>query len=695
MKLRLALAVVVTCLSFVTGAWAQNASDGEFTVQRFQPAPGPRNLVTVEGARTDGKMAFSVATFANYASDPFVVRSCISQTDCANPNATQPRDIHVIRDLVTLDLLASLTVIPRLQLGLRVPYTFVSGDGIQTDLSTNTAGQELLGGIKGSGLGDPMLEGKLRAFGSPGDPYVLGVAAFFTGPAGHATAENKYIGDASPTVGLRGIFDGQVGPIGFIGNLAGMYRKTAVLGSTELGSEFRYGVGARYKATPVLQFMAEGFGGTKFSSRAGTNSLEAIIAAEVMPLNSIFSAMIGGGLGVIEGAGVPKYRVFAGLALKNERSDQDGDGVPDTSDQCPTVPEDNDGFQDPDGCPDPDNDADGFPDPQDKCPNEAEVKNGYQDSDGCPDEVADKDQDGIPDTEDKCPDQGGQTVVRRQGEFYGCPDSDRDGVPDKIDKCPNDPEDTDGYQDSDGCPDPDNDGDGIADSDDQCVDVPEVVNGYQDADGCPDTVPDRDKDGIPDNKDKCPDAPENYNGFQDDDGCPDKGPALVEVQDDAIKIKDVINFANDSDKIVGKRSFQVLDAVASVLVHHPEIFKVEVAGHTDDKGDKDHNTDLSKRRAASVMAYLNDHGVETKRMTSAGYGPDQPIADNKTAAGRAKNRRVEFRILQSTKKPGTPSEGGAAPSPPPAGSAAPPSKDTPKKDAPPSKDAPPGASPGF
>ena len=359
---------------------------------------------------------------------------------------------------------------------------------------------------------------------------------------------------------------------------------------------------------------------------------------------------------MLDGIGVPSVRGFAGAAFIADHNDQDGDGISDDRDQCPTNAEDVDGYQDQDGCPDPDNDGDGVADAKDKCVNEPEVKNGYQDEDGCPDEIPDRDQDSIVDAEDKCPDEGGATVVRRAGEYYGCPDHDKDGVPDKIDKCPDDAEDTDGYQDADGCPDPDNDGDKINDPDDQCVDLPEIVNGYQDDDGCPDEVPDRDKDGIPDSKDKCPDVPETYNGYQDDDGCPDKGNSLVEVGADELKIKEVINFAPDSDKIVGKRSFVVLDAVASAMVHHPEIFKIEVGGHTDDKGDAAHNTDLSKRRAEVVLQYLITKGVDARRLSSQGYGPDKPIADNKTGPGRAKNRRVEFRILASLKKPTPPAQ---------------------------------------
>ena len=125
--------------------------------------------------------------------------------------------------------------------------------------------------------------------------------------------------------------------------------------------------------------------------------------------------------------------------------DKDGDGIKDNVDKCPNEPEDKDGFQDDDGCPDPDNDGDGIPDVIDKCPMEPEDKDGFQDDDGCPDL-----------------------------------DNDGDGLSDKVDQCPNDPEDKDNFEDDDGCPDLDNDKDGFADKDDKCPDVPGVA-----PDGCP------------------------------------------------------------------------------------------------------------------------------------------------------------------------------------------------------------------
>jgi outer membrane protein OmpA-like peptidoglycan-associated protein len=638
MRLRPLVLSCVLGFGFVLGTGPASAQqDGEFSVQRFEPAPGPDNFVTVEGARVTGNMAWSAGLFANYAHKPFVVRSCVSATNCDEANALLNDDIAVVRDLMTADVLASLTPFPKLQIGLRVPLTFVNGDGINTE-----TGQPATDGLSGFGLGDPMLEGKFRFFGEPDTPLVLAGGLFVSAPVGHAMAEDKYIGYSSPVAGLRGIADFRTGPLSLGANLAGLYRSSATLGSTELGPEFRYGGAVGYDVSPVFTVMGEGYGGTKFSTKNGTNSLEGIAAARITPLQSRFSFTIGGGAGVLQGVGVPMFRGFVGVLYSHAPVDTDGDGIPDDRDQCPTEPEDFDGFEDEDGCPDPDNDGDGIPDHLDKCPNQPENMNGYQDEDGCPDEPPDRDKDGIPDDEDKCPDAGGE-VIRVKGPHYGCPDRDKDGVPDHLDKCPDEPEDTDGYQDEDGCPDPDNDGDGIPDIEDQCVDVP----GSKENHGCP--FPDRDGDGIPDHLDKCPDEPENFNGFQDDDGCPDNRPTLVTQTADSIEIKGSVEFATNSAKIVGAKSFQILDGVSALMVHNLRIQQVEVQGHTDDRGGEAANKKLSQERAEAVVKYLTEKGVQANRLTAVGHGQEKPIADNKTADGRQKNRRVEFKILRQAK----------------------------------------------
>ena len=201
--------------------------------------------------------------------------------------------------------------------------------------------------------------------------------------------------------------------------------------------------------------------------------------------------------------------------------DMDEDGVGDESDLCPTDPEDVDGFEDTDGCPDADNDLDGVVDAADRCPNEAENLNGYMDADGCPE-----------------------------------PDADRDGVIDSADKCPGEREDRDGYQDEDGCPDADNDADGILDASDACPNEPETMNGYADADGCPDEAPrieaqvDTDKDGVPDSKDKCPSLAEDVDGVQDTDGCPDVDndlDGLMDAEDNCPNDAEDIDGVKDDD----------------------------------------------------------------------------------------------------------------------------------------------------
>jgi outer membrane protein OmpA-like peptidoglycan-associated protein len=637
------------------------AKDGEFSIQRFEPAPGSHNYLSVEGARMDADWGWTAGLMFNYARNPFVVRSCKAESDCSEPNATNQNDVGVVRDMFTWDLMGAVVPVRFLQIGLRVPVAFVNGEGIDT-----TTGGPLAGGLKGFGVGDPNLEGKVRFYGDPHDPVVLGAAADVSFPVGHATAEDKYIGNSSPVaVGLRGIFDGELGPLSFGLNLKGIWRQDATLGSTTVGPEFRYGAGLGYRVSPVFRVIAEGYGGTRFSSKNGTNSLEVDGAVQIQPVSSRFVFTAGGGAGILEGVGVPAARAIAGIAFVNEVGDKDADGIDDNDDKCPTLAEDKDGFQDDDGCPDLDNDADGIADTTDKCPNKPETINGVADDDGCPDEVADKDKDGIPDADDKCPEDGGKTIVRFRGPSYGCPDRDSDGVIDKSDQCPDQPEDTDGFKDEDGCPDPDNDGDGVPDDRDECIMQPEIVNGFKDEDGCPDEVPDRDKDGIPDTTDKCPTVPENYNGYQDDDGCPDKGPSLVQVTEDDIKILQRVEFATASDKIQGATSFKVLDAVESVLKAHGDIFLVEIAGHTDNVGPADANRTLSQKRAEAVVKYLVGKGIAANRLQPKGYGPDKPVADNKTAAGRQKNRRVEFNILKSLKKSAAAPAATPAPAPKP------------------------------
>ena len=479
-----ALASAVLCVA--PSAHAQSVS-GDFAVQRFDPAAGAHNYFSTRGARTDGKMVWSVGLMANYSYRPFEVKSCVlSDADiaagntCSSPGARSSRTTRVIENEITGDFLGTLTPIPRLQLALKIPVSWVKGQGID-----QLSGLNSKSGINTAGLGDAQLEAKFRVHGEVSDPFVVGAAAFLTGPLGHATAKDKYVGDTTPSAGIRLILDGERGPFSVGGNLTGVFRDKGQVGGTTIGSEARYSVAAGYRIGPVFRLIGDGFGTTRFSATAGENTLEIDGGFQIQPLSSPVTVSLGAGTAVIEGVGVPKLRVFAGLLYAVEKRDRDEDGIDDALDQCPTDKEDRDGYEDSDGCPDPDNDLDTVLDAQDKCPDQAEDQDNFEDRDGCPE-----------------------------------PDNDKDGIPDVSDQCPNEPETKNGFKDEDGCPDEaDKDNDGVPDSRDKCPEQAEDTDGFQDTDGCPDL--DNDNDGIPDAEDECIDEPENKNKFQDEDGCPD------------------------------------------------------------------------------------------------------------------------------------------------------------------------------
>lgn len=240
----------------------------------------------------------------------------------------------------------------------------------------------------------------------------------------------------------------------------------------------------------------------------------------------------------------------------------------------------------PNGCPVRDADGDGIDDPVDQCVNEAGVA-----PTGCP--VLDADQDGVLDANDQC-------VSEKGIEPTGCPDGDLDGFPDRDDKCPA---------------------------------VPGVA-----PDGC---LVDSDQDGILGADDRCPDQPETKNGFEDTDGCPDELPADVK---NFVGVIAGIEFDTNKDAI-RNASADVLDRAVAILTDYPSL-RVEIIGHTDDRGAREHNIDLSQRRAAAVKNHLVTRGIDPRRIQTRGAGPDEPLVPNTSLVGRQKNRRIEFRVIE-------------------------------------------------
>jgi len=227
----------------------------------------------------------------------------------------------------------------------------------------------------------------------------------------------------------------------------------------------------------------------------------------------------------------------------------------------------------------------------------------------------DTDGDGIPDSRDKCP-----TVVGI-AKYDGCPipDTDGDGINDENDACPTLP----GISRYNGCPIPDTDHDGINDEQDSCLTVAGIAKYH----GCP--IPDSDSDGVNDEEDKCP----HEAGTLQNHGCPD-------VQTKMNELARFIYFKTGSS-IIAPKAFSVLDQVIGLMVKYPD-FSLEIQGHTDNMGKPLSNKKISQLRADAIKKYFINKGINATRLDAIGYGMEKPIALNKTATGRALNRRVEL-----------------------------------------------------
>jgi OmpA-OmpF porin, OOP family len=241
------------------------------------------------------------------------------------------------------------------------------------------------------------------------------------------------------------------------------------------------------------------------------------------------------------------------------------------------------------------------------------------------------------DSEAKSPERKAQ--LREKWRRERMSDRDGDGIPDDIDACPDEPEDHLGGDPNDGCPmPPDRDGDGIPDQYDLCPDVPEDKDGIDDGDGCPED--DADSDGIPDAVDACPKEPGPASSDPKRHGCP----TMIKVEGDIVRISQQVHFGFASATILPD-SFPMLTEIANLLKANKGIKKMRIEGHTDNKGPADVNKRLSQQRADSVRAWLVGRGVEGGRLEAQGFGMEKPIEDNATDAGRAANRRVEFKIV--------------------------------------------------
>jgi len=606
---RRALAIGVALVGVVVGlagrARAQNAipsSNGSgFDTHLFRPALDSKGLFTVNGSDILGAKEFSLGMVLDYA----------------HVLLREPQSNDLIEHSFQGTLQFNYGIANQVSVGVDVPVDLMSGSPQQV-FPNDWGPQKLYAqdvGYLGAhakwritrverGIG---LAVALQIGDGLGSAAANGAAdpGFWYWP--HVIAEKRF-GSAGQ---LRIALDG-----GFRGHSATSTVMPLSNGTYHDGNLFTYGGGISFRILEQVDLVGETYASYLLSSDASSAvkaSNEAVGGIKLfLERNSYL--MLGAGARYTNGFEAADQRIFLGFIFEPSIGDRDGDGIKDDVDKCPDDPEDFDGFQDADGCPDPDNDNDGILDVNDRCPNVPEDRDGDQDEDGCP-EGGDGDRDG-------------------------------DGIPDKLDKCPDQPEDRDGFQDADGCPDPDNDQDGIPDKRDKCPNDPEDKDGFEDADGCPD--PDNDRDGIPDVKDKCPNDPETYNGFEDEDGCPDKGSVII--QDNNIVILDKIKFRKASAEILPE-SNKILDAVATTLQHHPEFTLVEVAGHADERASDEYNLKLTQDRVNSVVRALVARGLEAPRLRSKGYGEYCPVDEAHNETAWEQNRRVEFKIVKTADGP--------------------------------------------
>jgi hypothetical protein len=405
------LVVLLSLLGTGTRVQAQGTSpapprtDRSFDLQLFHPAVGARSFITLDSAEVLEHRLWHFGLVANYERQPF------SYTQSSPDTTASATTVVPVRDLAMAELVAAVGLYNRFEIGAALPVALSwGGDGFDAyGRSTGTSAASV------TGLGDLRVEGKGEIVGfGPDRAFLLSLSAGGTLPTGD---ESAFLGEKTVTGRVRALLEYQRGEsLRAVAMVGGLFREKSVFLGTPESHAALYGLAAELKPTEEIGVLAEVTG--RVSSKYYDTNPAEFAAAMRFYLPSMLNLLMGAGFGLNQGVGSPVVRAFVGLGWAPDYRDRDHDGVPDVSDRCPDEPEDRDGFQDDDGCPDPDNDGDGIPDALDKCPNEPEDFDGFQDDDGCPDL-----------------------------------DNDGDGIPDKLDKCPNTPEDIDGYQDDDGCPD--------------------------------------------------------------------------------------------------------------------------------------------------------------------------------------------------------------------------------------------------
>jgi large repetitive protein len=431
---------VTVLLGALLGPLPCLAQDAEINAEFFNPSSSSGFFGVTDGGILP-HLTLRAGFFLNFANDPLVVFLREDGDLILKPVTTQS----------ALDVSVSLGLWQYVELSVALPVALVQqGD---EDLSLIARASS----AKSGALGDIRLQAKGRILGDPlkKEEFKLSLLGNVQLPTGNG--ENFFSNPGAPFfVGLAAAMPLQKFSIG--GNVGFSSHPAVTIGDVTLSKDIRFGAGVSYEIATKVVALAEVEGAASLDPGSRGHVPTEVRMGGRVGLGKDLWLPVGAGFGLNKGVGAPDFRVLLGVLYVPQARDTDGDRVVTSKDKCEGLSEDVDGFEDEDGCPDPDNDQDGLLDVNDKCPNDPEDFDKFQDEDGCPEL-----------------------------------DNDKDGLLDKADSCPLDPEDFDKFQDEDGCPELDNDNDSVLDKDDFCPNQPETrasaldLAKGEDNDGCPDT----------------------------------------------------------------------------------------------------------------------------------------------------------------------------------------------------------------
>jgi hypothetical protein len=485
-------------------------------VRTWRPSTDPSASLVLEPMATPGPWNWSVGAWLDYTNRPVTI------TENGGPTA-----LHPIENLLGSDVTASLGLGKRASVGIDLPmFLYQNGSGGLPAAAVTSRH------VPTTGLGDLAVTGKGAIVDNADGGFGLAVLAAVTAPTGDL---ESFMGQGSATVTARALADYSL----VFGDLQASVGYTLLtqhhtwLG-VSFGDSVPWSIGVLFHPIVVRALDKQDrqswevavhgsfpAGSSNLGSQALSPALLALSDRIALGHYRDTYLLLGADIGLTNAIGVPTVRAIASIGWAPRSHDRDHDGIPDDVDQCPDIPEDRDGFEDMDGCPDHDDDGDGIPDREDACPREKGVPDADPKKNGCP----------------------------------AAPESKHEILPP---------------------PNPDRDGDGIANAEDACPDVPGEPDPDPGRNGCPN--PDHDGDTFDDDVDQCPQEPEVFNGVKDDDGCPDEGGhplVTVDTKDPRLPVRLAapIQFASGAEGAAGAvaidaASLSTLRAIAQILNRH-------------------------------------------------------------------------------------------------------------------------------